>query len=309
MLGLIGAVPLSVIFGIAALAKIRRTRQPGKGLAIAGLLLSAGWALGFLAAVNFAAHHSAGSDSTGSDMFDSHQVNAFHLKAGSCFNRPLGSRSAEVDVVPCAEPHDAELFAMVSVPGGPYPGETSLKATAERECGQRVAGALAEGVNYPDLQVRFFVPLKSSWIFGVQRIDCLFRGTAGPLTGPVRDIGVPFTADQQRYRSAVRRYNTLIVAVDATPVPPWTTLRTLSGELLLAGQDEARQLAAKPWPARAQPAVNALLRSKQVELRYWRQAAAGRNAAEVLRAVDGALTHNGSAEAMRVRDALGIVAR
>lgn len=43
--GLIGGVLLSVIFGCIALVKIRKAGQRGKGLAVAGLVLSAVWVL------------------------------------------------------------------------------------------------------------------------------------------------------------------------------------------------------------------------------------------------------------------------
>jgi hypothetical protein len=43
LFGLIGGIPLGLIFGIVALGKIRRTGQGGKGLAIAGLVLTGAW--------------------------------------------------------------------------------------------------------------------------------------------------------------------------------------------------------------------------------------------------------------------------
>ncbi|MBW3556105.1 MAG: DUF4190 domain-containing protein [Actinobacteria bacterium] len=45
ILGAIGAVVLAPIFGIIALIQIRKRGQPGKGLAIAGLVLAGSWTL------------------------------------------------------------------------------------------------------------------------------------------------------------------------------------------------------------------------------------------------------------------------
>ena len=42
-IGLVGGIPISVILGVIALGKIRDTGQSGRGLAIAGLVLSALW--------------------------------------------------------------------------------------------------------------------------------------------------------------------------------------------------------------------------------------------------------------------------
>ena len=49
VLGLCGIVPVSVGQGIAALVRGRGTRRPGRGLAVAGLVLSTLWVLFFVA--------------------------------------------------------------------------------------------------------------------------------------------------------------------------------------------------------------------------------------------------------------------
>ena len=51
ILGILGGVPLSVIFGIIALNQIKRSRQGGRGMAIAGLVLSGLWTLLIIAIV------------------------------------------------------------------------------------------------------------------------------------------------------------------------------------------------------------------------------------------------------------------
>lgn len=51
VLGIVGGVVLSVIFGIVALGKIRDTGQKGRGMAIAGIVLSGVWVVVLVLAV------------------------------------------------------------------------------------------------------------------------------------------------------------------------------------------------------------------------------------------------------------------
>src|SRR5262245_11533700 len=51
VLGIIGGILLSVIFGIVALTQIKNRGQKGKGLAIAGLACSGAWVLGIVAVI------------------------------------------------------------------------------------------------------------------------------------------------------------------------------------------------------------------------------------------------------------------
>src|SRR5262249_38150779 len=135
----IGAI-LSIIFGIMALRRIRRTRQPGRGLAIAGLAFSAIWlligAFFVLVAVKGPAHPSAsGGDSSTSGGGSSSptakpsssaspgspSTNVFALHPGQCFQNPPASQTelgvTNVTVVPCTKPHNAQAFVRFTVRG------------------------------------------------------------------------------------------------------------------------------------------------------------------------------------------------
>jgi Domain of unknown function (DUF4190) len=59
LFGIVGGVLLSAIFGFTALSQIRRRGQKGRGLAIAGLVLSGVWMCVFIA-MTIVDMHSAG---------------------------------------------------------------------------------------------------------------------------------------------------------------------------------------------------------------------------------------------------------
>ncbi|OBH04372.1 hypothetical protein A5696_04985 [Mycobacterium sp. E2699] len=99
-LGLLACVPLGAVFGIVALVKTRGGRQSGRGLAIAGLVISAVWLLvGGIALFRM----TNGLLVTGT--VDSSPL----VRVGECFNPDINSR------VDCGQPHSDEVFAILSL--------------------------------------------------------------------------------------------------------------------------------------------------------------------------------------------------
>jgi hypothetical protein len=112
VLGVFGVTLLGIIFGIIALKRIRRLGQKGRGLAIAGLVLSTGWlVLAIVAVIAVGVGGANRSASTGEIVSPGH-LPAFSLATGDCFNNPAGARSVtSVTAIPCTQPHNAQVFA------------------------------------------------------------------------------------------------------------------------------------------------------------------------------------------------------
>jgi Domain of unknown function (DUF4190) len=96
-------VPLSVIFGLIALVKMKDGRQRGRGLAIAGLGISAVWVVVAVVA-----------GSIGVSRFNE-IIQGGRFKAGDC----IADVSPEMprmtwQVVGCDQPHSGEVFAVFS---------------------------------------------------------------------------------------------------------------------------------------------------------------------------------------------------
>jgi Domain of unknown function (DUF4190)/Septum formation len=104
VLGLVSCVPLGVIFGIIALVNTKGGRQSGRGLAIAGIVLSGLWlVLGVTVGVIVAFTLFDAPLITGT-------VNSSPLvTVGECFNPDVNYR------VSCAQPHSDEVFAVLSL--------------------------------------------------------------------------------------------------------------------------------------------------------------------------------------------------
>lgn len=181
----VSCIPLfGVIFGIIALSQIRKRGQQGKALAIAGVAVS-GVATLFVALMITLGVTGVLDSGTRTD----------DLRTGQCFNlrgdslSESGGESKGVDVVPCAEEHDAETFGVTSLSGtsSDYPGDDAVQTMADEKC-----NVLAE--NYLDgsdrsadsLSIYYSLPRRSGWSRGDRRVTCFFGDSGRKMTGSVK---------------------------------------------------------------------------------------------------------------------------
>ncbi|NHA69894.1 DUF4190 domain-containing protein [Phycicoccus flavus] len=170
VLGLLGVILLSVVFGIVALQQIRRRGQDGRGLAIAGLVLSALWLLVIAAGVAFAITTGATRDGDGG-VANAGRVPATSLEVGDCLDGRLEDSQSvtSLPAVPCTEPHGAEVFALFDLPDGEFPGAEEVKRLAEAGCEDRVTVDLAD----TDASLYFLHPNAPAWRRGDHEVVCV----------------------------------------------------------------------------------------------------------------------------------------
>jgi hypothetical protein len=187
LLGLFGvSLIISIVFGIMALVQIHRRPQGGKGLAIAGLVLSGLWILvigGLIAAS--VANQAQRSPSTG-QVSHGGSINVFSLRVGDCFQNPTGTGGSlgvsYVSVVPCTTRHNAQMFAEFRVTGTSYPGRTSLLRQADQGCRARISGNLVKSKITSTMELHFLYPFAGSWADGHRTIGCLIVDSKPDLT-------------------------------------------------------------------------------------------------------------------------------
>ncbi|MFZ3467562.1 septum formation family protein [Streptomyces sp. 4.24] len=120
------------------------------------------------------------------------------LRKGDCFNTADdlkdydkgggGIAAPTVNTVPCDEPHKAEVYAVFTLPEGPFPGPKKIVALATEKC--TTTTALTDYVGdaeLPDtLRIYFYGPHPSAWAFGDRDITCFVGDASGSSTGSVR---------------------------------------------------------------------------------------------------------------------------
>ncbi|MET7986273.1 DUF4190 domain-containing protein [Streptomyces sp. NPDC005281] len=218
VLGILCFLPgVGLVLGIVALVQIKKRGERGKGMAVAGMVLSSiGIALLALmvatgGARDFWDGFKEGAHSSGS---------TFALHKGECFDAPNGTLEGvayDVDVVPCAGKHDAEVFAEATAHDGSYPGDSAVSAEAGDMCYSLTDTYAMDGWAVPDdVDVYYFTPTRQSWGMGDREITCMFGNTDehGTLKGSLRKDSTMLDADQLAYLEAARILNR---AMDSAP--------------------------------------------------------------------------------------------
>jgi hypothetical protein len=174
ILGIVGAILFSVICGIVALSKTKDGREGGRGLAIAGLVLSALWAVGIavLVAVVF--------------VFAKDNVIATDLKVGDCITDvPTSSRVMTLPTIDCSKPHGGEVYAVLTMPDGNYPG-TSVIDEWQNKCPEELQSFSPDAMTDESVGVFVLYPTQETWDQGDRSVQCIATLTpkrSGSLKG------------------------------------------------------------------------------------------------------------------------------
>ncbi len=186
ILGLIGGGLLSVIFGIIALNKIRQQPQRGKGLAIAGLCLTGVWVVVLVVTIGVKVHTASERSVITGQITKGGHLSVLSMRAGDCFQNPSGTSPAEtvtqVTAVPCTTPHNAQVIALLPVPGSAYPGKDAFHAQAVTACQAAVRGDLDQSKLTSTMHLLWLYPLPQAWTNGQHSISCFVVDSSADLT-------------------------------------------------------------------------------------------------------------------------------
>ncbi|MFC8131152.1 DUF4190 domain-containing protein [Streptomyces sp. NPDC057302] len=288
VLGILCCIPgVGLVLGLVALSQIAKKGERGKGMAIAGSILSvAGVVLLVLAVVTGGARDFM--DGFRDAARASRTSSGFPVGKGECFNVPGSDLEGakytfEIDETPCASRHDGEVLAQFRVDHETFPGEAALTSLAERKCvdlhGSYVLDSWAD---LGDAELTYFMPDQDTWSQGDRHITCLY-GVAEEkrtLKGSMRRDATNLDADQLAYLKADK------VLYDAYGTEPDTERfeDDLPGHKEWAGRVEkglagqARLLRAHHWPAKADADVTDLLGAIEQNREQWKKASTAKDA-------------------------------
>jgi hypothetical protein len=120
-------------------------------------------------------------------------VDVDEVSVGDCIT-PVGDdlMVGSVELIDCAEAHEAEVYAQFEVPGDAlpgtpgYPGGSELTWYAQDECQDRFADAMGESYWDSPHDLKVITPSFSTWDVGDRTITCLVVGAGGAdLVGSV----------------------------------------------------------------------------------------------------------------------------
>lgn len=167
----VGLGPVAVGLGIAALVRIHRRHARGRGLAIAGIAVGAVWTLVAAALVAVAVGTALANRPLPSDVSAPRDAHARQLVTGNCVDPlPADGKIDVVHVVPCAEPHAAQVVSQ-------YAFASDALWQGQAAADRRVAAAceLSTAESEAGLTAITWAPTKQSWTRGDRTGLCLIR--------------------------------------------------------------------------------------------------------------------------------------
>jgi hypothetical protein len=175
--------PVAVVLAVLALRRIGRRGTRGRGLAVAGLVLGAIATLATVGAVVVGVLTWSGTRPLASDVDSARDAHAQQLVTGNCLaSLPPDGRVDTVRVVPCADPHAAQVVTVFEFSQEAlWPGQRAADARVARSCVIDQA-ELDAGVT-----AATWAPTERSWARGDRTGLCLAVVDGGSVTGSFLD--------------------------------------------------------------------------------------------------------------------------
>lgn len=128
-------------------------------------------------------------DDDGTVIEGNDATDVFTLQVGDCVNDADADETvSSVPTVPCAEPHDSEIFASYILGDTAFPGIDAVLDEADAACLSGFESFIA--IDYVDSRFDFsyYYPTESSWANGDREVLCLVYDPSGEqITGTLEN--------------------------------------------------------------------------------------------------------------------------
>jgi Septum formation len=179
----IRAAPAGVLGGSGLVTAAR-------ALAAIGLLVWVGLATLLVVVVTQVEEPRGRGTVTDAGLPSAREVGVDALEVGDCVNDATlrgEGRVVTVDLVPCGQPHDLEVYANATMPGGDFPGDQAVERFGDRSCVARFREYVGIPFRDSEFDYYFYWPSEDSWNAGDRVVTCaVVDADGGKLTGSVR---------------------------------------------------------------------------------------------------------------------------
>ncbi|WP_175439275.1 DUF4190 domain-containing protein [Streptomyces vilmorinianum] len=267
--------PLGLIFGLIALPQIKKKNQTGKGLAIAGIVLSSiSCLLLVLGLVTGGFGEAWKGFKEGMDEA-SRADSAFSLRTGQCYNvdGDVEAYTSDVEVVDCAQPHEGEVTGGFSLKGfTKWPGDKAIDDLATGRCETIGAAYAMDTWAFPDDVYDFYYyPSRASWRAGDRTVTCSFIVDGGdPLKGSLRSDATTLDAHQFHFLRSVNPIDTALTIEPEEDADVDLAVNTAwAREVHTAVVRAARDLKTHQWPGASATQVAGLVKELEASAGAW----------------------------------------
>ncbi|MGW6005671.1 septum formation family protein [Oerskovia enterophila] len=157
-----------------ALARLR----PARSLAVGAVLLTSALLVSGCSAIF--GPEEAQRDEPNGEVTAASDADVFSLQIGDCINQAESDAETEefasLPVVPCAEPHNGEVYAELELEDGDFPGATTVEDQAMEHCHGQFEAFV--GLSYDESTLIFWpmFPSEQSWELEDDRVIQCFVG-------------------------------------------------------------------------------------------------------------------------------------
>ncbi|WP_343237948.1 DUF4190 domain-containing protein [Streptomyces sp. SID2999] len=297
--GILCCLPgVGLLLGLVALLQIRKRGQRGRAVAVVGSALSGG---GLALAVLLVTTGATGWMWQGVKDGVRESVN-LSLAKGDCFDSAggdLGGAVYDIRTVPCEGAHEGEVFATFTLKDGPYPGDDTVTAAAERCVGLLDAYAMDAWALPGDVDVFHLSPSRGTWSLGDRGVTCVLGSTtegstteAGTLTGSLRADETTLDAHQVAYLKGAHVLNTALESEPDTELveDDLPGHKAWARRVSTALATWSHTLRTHPWPAAARAPMADLAARLDKARPLWDKAARATDADAFYVSYDAAFT-------------------
>ncbi|WP_066902607.1 septum formation family protein [Mycolicibacterium houstonense] len=109
---------------------------------------------------------------------------ASQVRSGDCLSEvPDSSRVLYVKTVSCDQPHKGEVFAVLTLPEGDFPGDAEVVKYTDK-CGPALAEYAPDATAESGIQLFVLYPTADSWKRGDRTVTCIAT-SENPRTGKI----------------------------------------------------------------------------------------------------------------------------
>jgi len=175
----------------------RHSKRSVRTVALIGSLLAAGIALSGCSAVTDLFGGGAQRDEN-NQITEEANIDVFSLEVGDCMSSAdLTGTITAVDVLPCTQPHAAEVFFEFDLEGTVFPDEDTILAAVEAQCVPAFAEFVGTEYFESTLDLRWILPTEETWDQADDRlVQCFILQPdesgegAVEVTGSLEDSGL-----------------------------------------------------------------------------------------------------------------------
>lgn len=141
---------------------------------VAGAALALALGLGGCSAVQnlFGGGSSVERDEDSGEVTEQGTGSAFDLEVGDCLNLPAADEFSDVTLVPCTDPHDAEVMLNYDATMTEF-SEDAIYAEAEQRCAAEFQSYVGSDPATSKYYFNYFTPLEAGWVDGDRVVTCV----------------------------------------------------------------------------------------------------------------------------------------